>query len=92
MDQINKTSVTSLYPPLTETQLIHRMIAQYLAHDGYIDTARAFAAEVRQENQNLVNNIPGVELNAKDLEPEEDLDAIQRQSKSSFPTLPRDFY
>jgi Ran-binding protein 9/10 len=81
MDQINKTNVSSLCPPLNETQLIHRLIAQYLAHDGYIDTARAFAAEVRQENQNLVKGISATPADAKDLEPEEDVDAIQRQSK-----------
>jgi hypothetical protein len=84
MDEINKTSVASLCPPLNETQLIHRLIAQYLAHDGYIETARAFAREVGQENRNLVSGIPGAATITRDLEPEEDLDAIQRQSKSHF--------
>jgi hypothetical protein len=89
MDQINKTSVAGLHPPLNETQLIHRLIAQYLAHDGYIDTARSFAAEVRQENHNLVRGISDAAADSKDLEPEEDLDAIQRQSKwlRSSPSL-----
>lgn len=80
MDQINKTSVSNLHPPLNETQLIHRLIAQYLAHDGYIDTARAFAAEVRQVNQNLIQGIDAEVIDAKDLEPEEDVDAVQRHS------------
>jgi hypothetical protein len=84
MDEINKTSVASLSPPLNETQLIHRLIAQYLAHDGYIETARAFAQEVGQENRNLVNGISTDATDARDLEPEEDLDAIQRQSKAHF--------
>jgi hypothetical protein len=79
MEDINKTSITSLCPPLNETELIHRLIAQYLAHDGYIDTARAFAQEVRQENRNLVNGISTDAADSRDLEPEEDLDAIQRQ-------------
>jgi hypothetical protein len=79
MDEINKTRVTSLCPPLNETQLIHRLIAQYLAHDGYIDTARAFAEEVRQENRNLAMGT-GDAIDSKDLEPEEDHDAIHRQS------------
>jgi hypothetical protein len=81
MELINKMPVTSLCPPLNETQLIHRLIAQYLAHDGYIDTARAFAAEVRKENVNLGHGITGLDEDIKDLEPEEDIDAIQRQSK-----------
>ncbi|KAF2430028.1 SPRY-domain-containing protein [Tothia fuscella] len=80
MDLISSMPVTGLCPPLNETQLIHQLIAQYLAHDGYIDTARAFAEEVRQENKNLTYNIPGSDSEAsKDLEPEEDVDAIQRQ-------------
>jgi hypothetical protein len=87
MDEINKTSVTSLCPPLNETELIHRLIAQYLAHDGYIDTARAFAEEVAQENQNLVKGISTAAADSRDLEPEEDLDAIQRQSKLSLSCL-----
>jgi hypothetical protein len=79
MDEISKTSVGGLCPPLNETELIHRLIAQYLAHDGYIETARAFAQEVRQENRNLVNGISTDAADSRDLEPEEDLDAIQRQ-------------
>jgi hypothetical protein len=80
MDNIKKTSVDNLCPPLNETQLIHQLISQYLAHDGYIETARAFAHEVRQENQNLAKGT-GTAIDAKDLEPKEDTDAIQRQSK-----------
>lgn len=81
MEEINKTSVDNLCPPLNETQLIHRLIAQYLAHDGYVETARSFAMEVRQENQNLVHGIGTATSSARDLEPEEDPDAVHRQSK-----------
>ena len=72
-------SVTSLQPPLTESQLTHRLIAQYLAHDGYVETARAFASEVHTENKALSNGAS----TTNDLEPEEDINAVQRQSKSS---------
>lgn len=78
--EINKTSVSSLepnlQPPLDETALIHELIAQYLAHDGYVETARAFAEEVREESRSLAN---GSEAGLKYLDPEEDSDAINRQ-------------
>lgn len=75
--EINNTSVASLKPAADETALVHELIAQYLAHDGYVETARAFAAEVREESNALASSAT---TNVKDLEPEEDLDAISRQS------------
>ena len=78
MDDINRTPVNALCPPLNETQLTHKLIAQYLAHDGYIETARAFAEEVQLENHNLAKGT-GDAINGQDLEPEEDHDAIHRQ-------------
>lgn len=80
MDDINRAHVGNISPPLSEPQLIHKLIAQYLAHDGYIDTARAFATEVTKENQNLSIGT-GDSIDAQDLEPQEDHDAIHRQSK-----------
>jgi hypothetical protein len=74
---IRKADTSALYPPLTERQLIHRLIAQYLAHDGYVNTARAFAGEVSDEN----NALNGSNLPTEELEPEEDNDAINRQSR-----------
>ncbi|KAL1630560.1 hypothetical protein SLS56_004834 [Neofusicoccum ribis] len=74
--EISQTSVTSLKPAADETSLIHELIAQYLAHDGYVETARAFAAEVREVSHALAT---GGTSNAKDLEPEEDIDAVNRQ-------------
>ena len=53
-------------------------MAQYLAHDGYIDTAKAFSEEVRQSSRLLhaTNN-----RDTEGSEYTEDLDAINRQSK-----------
>lgn len=76
--ELQSAKVDQLYPPLNEAQLIQRLVAQYLAHDGYVETARAFAAEVRSEGTMLAKgNSEGV----RDLEPEEDIHAVQRQSK-----------
>lgn len=76
--EISHSSVASLKPGADETSLIHELIAQYLAHDGYVETARAFAAEVREESHALAT---GGTSTAKDLEPEEDVDAMNRQSR-----------
>ncbi|KIW08834.1 uncharacterized protein PV09_00763 [Verruconis gallopava] len=70
--------VDQLARPMSEPEFIHKLIAQYLAHDGYIETARAFAAEVRQEHLNLVAGRSDP-VNIQDLEPQEDVDAIHRQ-------------
>ena len=77
MEEINRTDVSILSPPYNDRQLIHRLIAQYLAHDGYVDTVKAFADEVRAENKALTG---GNAADMKDLEPEEDHDAANRQS------------
>jgi hypothetical protein len=61
-----------------ETQFIHTLIGQYLAHDGYVDTARVFAEEVCEEVKALANN---EDANIPYMNTEEDIDATQRQSK-----------
>lgn len=64
-----------------ETDLIHQLVTQYLAHDGYVETARAFADEIVDEARALANdNDADVPYRAA----VEDLDALNRQSKTSF--------
>lgn len=65
--------------PADESQFIHQLVSQYLAHDGYVDTAQAFAEEIVEEARALAND-----ENASIPYPEavEDLDALNRQSKS----------
>jgi Ran-binding protein 9/10 len=53
LDDIRKADVSILYPPMSETQLIQKLIEQYLYHEGYVGSATAFAREVRQENAAL---------------------------------------
>lgn len=55
-------------------------MAQFLAHDGYVETARAFAEEVKQENSSLQNGRRPL----NQYEAEEDLDATNRQSRYNF--------
>ena len=62
---------------MNEDGLLHELVAQFLAHDGYVETARAFAEEVAGESAALHGR--GDPL--KKYEVEEDLEAINRQSE-----------
>ncbi|KAF1914301.1 CTLH/CRA C-terminal to lish motif domain-containing protein [Ampelomyces quisqualis] len=59
-----------------ETELIHQLIGQYLAHDGYVETARAFADETIEEARALAND---EDADIPYGEAVEDLDALNRQ-------------
>ncbi|KAH0606781.1 uncharacterized protein H6S33_003615 [Morchella sextelata] len=75
-NEINSYPTVGLCPVMDEAALIQALVAQYLAHDGYVDTARAFSADVQNEARALVS---GREENTKTLELKEDGDAINRQ-------------
>ncbi|KFY06292.1 hypothetical protein V491_08728, partial [Pseudogymnoascus sp. VKM F-3775] len=75
-EQVAATSTANLAPPLDETSLIQSLVLQYLAHDGYVETAKAFSEEVRSEKQAL--NI-GNKEEVKGFEFHDDGDASQRQ-------------
>ena len=46
-NQINQADVSTLHPPDDENTLIQKLVSQYLAHEGYVETSKAFAADVR---------------------------------------------
>ncbi|EEQ86752.1 ran-binding protein [Blastomyces dermatitidis ER-3] len=73
---IRATSISNLHSSLDETTFIQELVAQFLAHGGYVETARAFAEEVQEESRALQN---GRETPLKDYQAEEDGDAIKRQ-------------
>jgi hypothetical protein len=81
-NEINATSTTNLQPPLDESTLLQELVAQFLAHDGYVETARAFAEEVATETMALQN---GRNEPLKKYEVEEDHEAINRNSTSPSP-------
>ncbi|PYI05708.1 hypothetical protein BO78DRAFT_317423 [Aspergillus sclerotiicarbonarius CBS 121057] len=74
--EIGLTSTANLQPPLDESALLQELVAQFLAHDGYVETARAFAEEVAAESSALEN---GRQAPLKKYEVEEDVEAINRQ-------------
>ncbi|KAF9886410.1 hypothetical protein FE257_011442 [Aspergillus nanangensis] len=74
--EIRATSTESLQPPLDESSLLQELVAQFLAHDGYVETARAFAEEVAAESAALKS---GHQEPLKKYEVEEDIEAVNRQ-------------
>ncbi|PGG98481.1 hypothetical protein AJ79_08853 [Helicocarpus griseus UAMH5409] len=73
---ISATGISNLHPSLDETTFIQELVAQFLAHGGYVETARAFAEEVKEESKALQN---GRATPLKEYQAEDDVDAINRQ-------------
>ncbi|KAF2637381.1 Ran-binding protein-like protein [Massarina eburnea CBS 473.64] len=59
-----------------ETHFIHSLVRQYLAHDGYVETARAFEEEIHEEERALANT---ENRETPHVQTEDDLHAIHRQ-------------
>ena len=53
-------------------------MAQYLAHEGYVETARAFAGEMHEDSVALAK---GTSASVKEIGSLEDVDAVNRQSE-----------
>ena len=81
-DEITATRLTSLRPPSDEDTLIQELVAHFLAHDGYVETAKAFASERRAA---LVALRGARDASSEDIEVEDDLDAVNRQSVFLIP-------
>ena len=78
-EDIDSADVGRLHSGLTKDELSKALVAQYLSHDGYNETAKAFAQEVHSENQSLLGG-PKSSLDSY-LAAEEDHDAAHRQSE-----------
>ena len=74
MTEIEKTSVAELHPPDDESALIHNLIGQYLAHEGYVETARAFGRDVQERQQSLSDQDPSFRPSTD----EDDVHALNR--------------
>ncbi|SZF03976.1 unnamed protein product [Blumeria hordei] len=75
-NEVKLASTSNLSPPLRETELIQALVLQFLVHDGYVETARAFATEIETEKRALnldpATVIPGFCI-------QDDEDATHRQ-------------
>ncbi|KAK4169198.1 hypothetical protein QBC43DRAFT_86702 [Cladorrhinum sp. PSN259] len=93
-----------LAPDLTETKLIQQLVLQFLQHDGYVETARAFAEEIHAEKSalRLSHKEPVTGINIKDDEDannrqrirrailEGDIDKAMELTDTHYPTVLRD--
>ena len=68
--------MAKLHPSSDESTLMKELVAQFLVHDGYLETAKAFATEVRTEAAAL-----GKPSTIDAPATEEDLDALNRQRR-----------
>ncbi|KAK5228214.1 hypothetical protein LTR47_000459 [Exophiala xenobiotica] len=72
---IAKAKPSSLQEHRDESSLVQELVMQFLAHDGYVETAKAFAEEIQKEKDSLSNTIP-----SSTAEPvRDDTDAVHRQ-------------
>ncbi|KAK3325598.1 hypothetical protein B0H66DRAFT_129849 [Apodospora peruviana] len=76
-ENIKSADTSKLAPSLNETEFIQQLVLQFLQHDGYVETARAFAEEIHAEKQALSldpdDHIPGINI-------ADDQEANNRQS------------
>ena len=82
--EINKFKADKLVPGLDEDSLVQTLVLQYLSHDGYVETAAAFAEEVSREKQALNNAQPGAPLQVPAIDTTE---AVYRQRESEHSLL-----
>lgn len=65
---------------MSESDLIQTLVLQFLQHDGYVDTAKAFAEEVNQGKQAMRQSLdPALE----DMTTHDNEDAGNRQRRST---------
>lgn len=75
LSEVRREDVTALHPPDDEQTLIHKLISQYLVHEGYVETSRAFAHDLRDRQQALAaTDQPAVFFDDGD-----DVNALHRQ-------------
>ncbi|KAF4553504.1 SSH4-like protein [Elsinoe fawcettii] len=69
------TSKSPLRPGLDETDTIHELISQYLAHEGFMETASQFTQDVRQQKRALQTG----DSSSSGPEEPDDMNAVHRQ-------------
>ncbi|KAG6123350.1 hypothetical protein E4U13_007266 [Claviceps humidiphila] len=79
--EIQSTDASILEPGMGETDLIHALILQFLQHDGYVETARAFAEDIKEQKEAL-NLDPNVTIEGINIRDDKDAHNRQRIRKS----------
>ena len=75
---INSVNISTIFPSMTENSLVKELVAQFLQHEGYVESVKAFAEEVKLEAGALKI---GSGSSTSAFEVQEDVDAINRQRK-----------
>ncbi|KAL8777724.1 MAG: hypothetical protein Q9213_007739 [Squamulea squamosa] len=75
-ESITSTCISNLHSHSDGSSFIKELVAQFLAHDGFVETAKAFADEVRKESTALEL---GTDASRSNVAIDEDLDATNRQ-------------
>ncbi|KAK0728469.1 hypothetical protein B0T26DRAFT_738802 [Lasiosphaeria miniovina] len=76
-DSIKNADPSSLAPPLAESELIQQLVLQFLQHDGYVESARAFAEEILGEKKALCLG-PNEHVEGINIKDDEDANNRQR--------------
>ncbi|PTB68692.1 SPRY-domain-containing protein [Trichoderma citrinoviride] len=74
---ISVADTSQLEPGLSETDLIQALVLQFLQHDGYVETARAFAEDLKLQKEALNMN-PDVTVDGVSIKDDEDANNRQR--------------
>ncbi|KAF4448743.1 hypothetical protein F53441_7891 [Fusarium austroafricanum] len=74
---IQSTDTSSLVPDMSETDVIQALVLQFLQHDGYVETARAFAEDMKVQKEALSLD-PGVKVDGISIRDDEDANNRQR--------------
>lgn len=75
---ISSADTSRLEPSMNEADLVQTLVLQFLQHDGYVETARAFAEDMRVQKEAL-NMDPDIIVDGINIKDDED--ANNRQSK-----------
>ncbi|KAH8699560.1 concanavalin A-like lectin/glucanase domain-containing protein [Ilyonectria robusta] len=79
--EIEATETSTLVPGMNETDLIQALVLQFLQHDGYVETARAFAQDMKVQKEAL-NIDPNVKVDGLNIRDDEDANNRQRIRKA----------
>ncbi|KAK0387185.1 hypothetical protein NLU13_5498 [Sarocladium strictum] len=74
---ISLADSSRLEPGMTETDLVQTLVLQFLQHDGYVETARAFAEDMRVQKEAL-NMDPDTTVDGINIKDDEDANNRQR--------------
>lgn len=79
LKEIGAADTSQLEAGMSETDLIQSLVLEFLQHDGYVETARAFAEDMKTQRQALSLD-PNAEVEGINIRDEEDSNNRQRTS------------